>query len=129
MDGLDHPAASTPPCPKCGTEKAPRSLRRGLRETVLLRMLKRAPYRCRRCGERFIAQESGHPHRHKTLAGYFGIRDRKEQHRFHQRVIGCAGMLFALFFGLLLLGYCTRPMPPRESPGASRAPPARHAGG
>jgi hypothetical protein len=132
VDASAAPAAPAPGCPKCGAENAPRSLRHGVRETVLLRWLNRAPYRCRDCGERFIAHASGHPHRHKTLAGYFGIRDRKEQHRFHERVIGCTGTLIALVFGLLLTGYCTRPTRPPEpqgGPGPSLAPPEDPANG
>jgi hypothetical protein len=92
---------------------------------MVLRGLNLAPYRCRNCGKRFIAHESGHPHRHKTLAGYFGIRDRKEQHRFHQRVIGCSGALAALLLGLILLGHCnrpTRPPEPQAGPGTLSTP-------
>lgn len=85
---------------------------------MLLRLLHRAPYRCGECGERFTAEATGRPHRHRTLAGYMGIRDPKERHRFHQKVIAVAVAILFMILALALLAFWTAPRrpPDREAP-------------
>ena len=80
-------------------------------------MLGRAPWRCRHCGRRFTAPseaevESGR--RHRTLAGYLGIRDPKQRHRLNQRLVGLVAAVSALVLALGLLRYCASSTRPPE---------------
>jgi hypothetical protein len=87
---------------------------------VLLRVLGRAPWRCRNCGLRFNAPSAAEVEsrrRHRTLAGYLGVRDPKERHRLNQRALGLAAALLALVAALGLLRYCAAPTRPPESEG------------
>jgi len=126
-------APPSPRCPACGREHTNRSRRSGYRETIVLRMLGRAPWRCRDCGLRFTAPseaeiESGR--RHRTLAGYLGIRDPKERHRLNQRLLGLIAAISALFLALGLLRYCASDTRPPEPPsGSTSAPPPRAGAG
>jgi hypothetical protein len=86
-------------------EQTARSRRSGYRETVLLRVLGRGPWRCRNCGLRFNAPsepEVESRRGHHTLAGYLGI-------------------LLALVAALGLLRYCAAPTRPPESEGGPSA--------
>lgn len=64
-------------CSNCGSLFVRRSVRRGLWEGLLLRVLFRAPYRCFECGTRYIGASNSSVFRqrkkHKTLAGYLGF--------------------------------------------------------
>ena len=83
-------------------------------------MLGRAPWRCGTCGRRFSAPsnpEIESRRRHRTLAGYLGIRDPKQRHSVNQRALGMVAALAALVFALGLLRYCTSPTRPPESEG------------
>ena len=87
---------------------------------MLLRTLGRAPWRCRKCGRRFTASsepEIESRRRHRTLAGYLGIRDAKQRHRLNQRALGAVAALAALVLALGLLRYCTGSSRPPESEG------------
>ena len=42
-------------CPSCGSAHMYRSMRRGLFERVVLRILFKRPYRCENCGSRFYS--------------------------------------------------------------------------
>ena len=90
---------------------------------MLLRFLSRAPWRCRDCGRRFTApsaEEVESRRRHRTLAGYLGIRDPKERHRLNQRLLGLVAAILVLFVALGLLRYCateTRPPEPQSGLG------------
>lgn len=49
-------------CPRCGSDNIRRSRRRGSLESLLGRVSSLRPYRCGRCGERFLRpykEESG----------------------------------------------------------------------
>ena len=91
-------------------------------------MVGRAPWRCRNCGRRFTAPaeaEVESRRRHRTLAGYLGIRDPKLRHRLHQRVLGAVAALAALVLALALLRYCTSSTrPPGLEGGPASALPA-----
>ncbi len=91
-------------------------------------MASRAPWRCPDCGKRFTAasaEEVESRRRHRTLAGYLGIRDPKERHRLNQRVLGLVAAILALFVALGLLRYCATESRPREPlAGRESAPPA-----
>ena len=55
--------------------------------------------------------------RHRTLAGYLGIRDPKQRHSVNQRALGMVAALAALVFALGLLRYCASSTRPPESEG------------
>jgi len=83
-------------------------------------MLGRAPWRCGSCGRRFTAPsepEIESRRRHRTLAGYLGIRDPKQRHSFNQRALGAVAALAALVLALGLLRYCASSTRPPESEG------------
>jgi len=85
-------------------------------------MLGRAPWRCRNCGRRFTAPSEAEVEsrrRHRTLAGYLGIRDPKERHRLNQRVLGLVAALLALVAALGLLRYCASETRPPDAQGGS----------
>jgi len=92
-------------------------------------MVGRAPWRCARCGKRFTApsaDEVESRRRHRTLAGYLGIRDPKLRHRLNQRVLGAVAAIVALMLALGLLRYCaSQTRPPESEGGSSSARPAR----
>jgi len=95
---------------------------------VLLRVLGRAPWRCRKCGRRFTAPSEAEVEsrrRHRTLAGYLGVRDPKQRHRVNQRVMGLVATVSALVVALGLLRYCaTSTRPPESEGGPASALPA-----
>jgi hypothetical protein len=91
-------------------------------------MLGRAPWRCRHCGRRFTAPSEAEVEsrrRHRTLAGYLGIRDPKQRRRLNQRLIGLVAAVSALVLALGLLRYCaSETRPPEGQAGSSSARPA-----
>ncbi len=97
-------------------------------------MLGRAPWRCRNCGRRFTAPSEAEVEsrrRHRTLAGYLGIRDPKERHRLNQRVLGLVAAVLALVLALGLLRYCaseTRPPEPQGGPASALPAPTQPSG-
>jgi hypothetical protein len=83
-------------------------------------MLGRAPWRCGTCHRRFTAPsdpEIESRRRHRTLAGYLGIRDPKQRHSVNQRALGLVAAVSALVLALGLLRYCTSSTRPPESEG------------
>lgn len=124
-------APPSPRCPACGTERTSRSRRSGYRETVLLRIAGRAPWRCHACGRRFTAPSASEiegRRRHRTLAGYLGVQDPKRRYRLQQRVRGAVMAVAALLIALALLRFCAAILrAPASEGGASSALPAREA--
>ena len=95
-------------CPRCHSPDVRRSRRSGPREGIALRLKHQAPYRCNRCGARFIASEEAGATPHPlALADYLGLRGRARRF-FTDRMIvgGVASLLFLLmitvFFSIAL---------------------------
>jgi len=63
-------------CPNCQSNDVRRSRRRGPQEGLALRVKHQAPYRCRACGLRFIAEEEepADSDRALSIADYLGLR-------------------------------------------------------
>lgn len=63
-------------CPKCQSDDVRRSRRRGPQEGLALRVKHQAPYRCRACGLRFVAEEevTAESDRPLSIADYLGLR-------------------------------------------------------
>ncbi len=88
-------------CPNCGSLRVRRSLRRGLWEGLILRMMLRAPYRCFDCGTRYFGSSLipafRQRRRHKSLAGWLGFRGGQVR-KFHRALI-----ILALFAALIVV--------------------------
>jgi hypothetical protein len=75
-------------CPKCKSHNIRRSIRRGPKEGIVLRMLLLAPYRCLSCGTRFWTRSNDtlfqRRKKHRSFAAYFGFRkaEKKKYTRF-----------------------------------------------
>jgi len=86
-------------CPGCDSHKVRRSLRRGLVEGVIHRLLLRAPFRCEACGLRFVAFWPGHHFRkrkgHGSIASYLGIRGAMKRKVGRKVAIGAVALLLA----------------------------------
>jgi hypothetical protein len=77
-------------------------------------MVGRAPWRCRGCGTRFSAPSEAEiesRRRHRTLAGYLGIRDPKQRRRLNHRLLGVAAAFAVLVLALGVLRYCASTTP------------------
>lgn len=63
-------------CPNCHSDDVRRSRRRGPQEGFALRVKHKAPYRCRTCGLRFVAddEEPIDGDRSLSIADYLGLR-------------------------------------------------------
>ena len=88
-------------------------------------MLGRAPWRCGACGRRFTAPsapEIESRRRHRTLAGYLGVRDPKQRHSLNQRALGVVAAVSALVLALGLLRYCAGSTRPPESESGPTSP-------
>jgi hypothetical protein len=65
-------------CPRCGKSSIRRSARRGIREGLVLRLARKAPFRCQECSYRFTASLDGHHIERKRgdggIAAFLGLR-------------------------------------------------------
>jgi hypothetical protein len=85
-------------CFHCGSAKVNRSQRQGVKEGLLLRLVFKAPYRCRDCGKRFYAFHRHHSikkGKNQSLAEFIGLRGRDHKVRH---------VLVTLMVTLMLLG-------------------------
>jgi hypothetical protein len=87
-------------CPKCKSHNIRRSIRRGPKEGIVLRMLLLAPYRCLNCGNRFWARSNNPPFqrrkKHRTLAAYFGFRKAEKKRYVRMGIILSVGLMLII---------------------------------
>jgi transposase-like protein len=107
-------------CPSCGSHNVRRSLRKGIREGLLLRITLRAPYRCFNCGTRFqassTAQGYGKRKPHKSLLGFLGFRRNQAEvakKKMLMFAVGIAVLLIAIWlvFRMMESMYAPSPAP------------------
>lgn len=98
-------------CPSCNSEAIRRSRRRGPQEGTTLRLKSEAPFRCRDCGLRFIAQndalDPGGADRHVSFADYLGLRGWPRRVFTDEMILGSllAAVSMALTVALFALAY------------------------
>jgi hypothetical protein len=90
-------------CRLCASERVHRSQRKGLKEGLWLRLVFRAPYRCRECGTRFYAYTSetergGHD---RSFVEYLGLAGK--EYRVRQWLVTAAMVLILLTVSIVLL--------------------------
>lgn len=101
-------------CPNCNSDEVRRSRRRGPQEGLALRAKHQAPYRCRACGHRFIAddEKSVDSDRALSIADYLGLHGWARRALTDQMIYGMLALLiilvviivvFVLAFGGLLV--------------------------
>ena len=102
-------------CPKCGSTDVRSSLRRGLREGFFLRIIFRAPYRCKKCGTRFFGFSRlpgvGKHKKHKTLGSFLGLHGAQAR-RFRRVFIVVILFVLLILLALYLVYYLSIPAPP-----------------
>lgn len=95
-------------CPSCQSDAVRRSRRRGLQEGTALRIKNQAPYRCRDCGNRFIApadeETLAAAKRHLSFADYLGLRGRARKLFSDQVVLGLLVFLLMVLLGVIVVG-------------------------
>jgi hypothetical protein len=88
-------------CPKCGSAKIRRSVRKGLKEGLILRLALMAPYRCLDCGNKYfgfsLVRDFRRRKKYKGIPEYLGFHGDKKK-KF-TRVV----MLTALSAALIIL--------------------------
>jgi hypothetical protein len=76
-------------CPKCKSTQIRRSIRKGLKEGLLLRLALMAPYRCFSCGKRFVGfsldRNFRRHKRHSGIAEFLGFHGDQKK-RFNRTI-------------------------------------------
>ena len=92
-------------CPDCNSEDIRRSRRHGLREGMTLRHKNEAPFRCRSCDLRFIAQNDAvapdSTDHYVPFAGYLGLAGWSRRVFTDQMILG--SLLVATLLVLVLV--------------------------
>ena len=105
-------------CPACSSEEVRRSLRKGLREGLLLRLIWRAPFHCFHCGTSFIGYSGGKDFRklkrHHSVDAWLGLRGQEQKLRRITLIVALATCL--IIVGIMLALYLTVPGAPVVSP-------------
>jgi len=106
---LETDGIGLPHCPNCGSPNTRRSMRRGLREGAVLRVEHMAPFRCRACRHRFVAEWSGWPkgevRPRQSLLTFLGLRKRGNHESSAAAWLSmtlAAALITILVFGILL---------------------------
>ncbi len=91
-------------CPNCQSDNVRRSRRRGPQEGLALRVKHQAPYRCRDCGLRFVAEEdaSSEAGRPLSIADYLGLRGWARRVLTDQMIYGTLALLVILVVIVLI---------------------------
>jgi hypothetical protein len=108
-------------CPACKSKNVRRSLRRGLKEGLFLRLIFRAPYRCFQCGSRFNGNSYDSRFRarkkHRSLWAFLGFRGAEKNKIKRMSTTLFVGMIFIILAIYLVLrmtessGPAPHPMP------------------
>ena len=94
-------------CPNCLSGNIRRSRRRGLREGLALRLKHQAPYRCPRCGLRFVAAEDDGAavKRQLALADYLGLQGPVRKMFSDRAILGSLALALILLFMALIFAF------------------------
>ncbi len=103
-------------CSKCGSDRVRRSMRRGIYESLILRLIRYAPFRCFGCGSRFVASQRGHRFgqrkKRASISSYLGYRA-SERHE-PKMLLGMFAAALTLMLAVvwLILRLVTPSLPP-----------------
>ena len=101
-------------CPKCASTDVRPSRRRGLKEGLLLRLARRAPFRCRSCASRFIASFPRHARspgdKRKSLAHFLGF-SHEEVSKINRKLVLALILVGLILVAIYLIFYLSAPPP------------------